>query len=153
MADDKKNKCDLDPNYAPIFYQNLSVPNTFDLPRKYTSTHDDATRQIFLSVGPKYSEQLLSTEEVKNTESQVLGAWHHTRKGYKIILRVLVSTVKNPEAAIRDRIFRAEMNKVLQSIALSEKALLCAYPKLAKTPIYIDFISDVVPSYSGREQW
>lgn len=151
--ENKINRRDLDPNYLPITYESLDTPTKFCLPRRYTSTHDDATKQIFVAVGKEYNKTLLSSEEVKTVESQVLGSWHHSRKGYKIIFTVWVSTKRNPQAEIRNRIFCSEMNKVLQGVALAETALLCAHPKLAKTKIYVRFVSFVDPKYERTEKW
>lgn len=152
-ADNKVNKRDLDPNYLPITYESLDTPSEFSLPRRYTSTHDDATKQIFVAVGKEYNQSLLATDEIKNFETQVLGSWHHSRKGYKIIFTVWVSTKRNPRAEIRNRIFCSELNKVLQGVALAESSLLCKCSKLAKTPIYVRFMSFGDPNYTRTEKW
>lgn len=168
--DNKKNKCDLDTNKVPITYGCASTPVHLRLPRLYTSTHDDASQQIFVHVGSEYSQALLDTDEIKQFQTQVLGSWSKrisssgssTKKTssksgrceYSIRFVVLVSTPQNPYPQLRNAIFCAELNKVLQAVALAESGLLCRRPELAKAKIYIHFSSSVCPEvYDRTECW
>lgn len=122
-------------------------------PRKYTSTHNDERKEIYLGIGAEYNKSLLDTEEVKNVESEVLGEWRKCKCGKnKIFLTLQVSTVKNPNAVIRDMIFRRELPTVLKAIGLAEAGLIALHPSLKKTPIYIIFKS-TDPKYNKKEKW
>lgn len=109
------------------------------LPRKYTTTHNDDRREIYVSVGHIFNQRLLDTDEVRNVESQVNGEWNNGR----IILEAIVSSDKNPEAEVRDLIIRREMPSVLKSIGIAEKALCSIHPELRRTKIYVRYISHI----------
>ncbi len=150
--DSKENKHRLDPLLFPITYASQEVMETFSLPRKYTSTHDDEKKEIYLSIGSDYNERMLQTEEVILVESQVIGKWVKRGKKYEIHLRVLVTTEKNPQAFIRNKIFCEELGVVLEGIALAETCVLLRNPSLTKSKIYIHFES-VDPEYKRVEYW
>lgn len=149
---DKINTHRLDPLYFPIIYQNARVITSLTLPRLYTSTHNDDTKQIFLSIGPKYDEILLNTPEVINVETEILGKWVKKNDKYRIQLTAIVSTEKNPQAQIRNIIICKELGVVLEGIAFAETALLKRYPCLKDTKIYIHFKS-IDPAYDRTEYW
>jgi hypothetical protein len=107
------------------------------LPRKYTTTHNDDRAEIYISVGHEYNQLLLNTEEVKNVESQVNGYWDKDR----IIMSAVVSSEKNPQFEIRERIIKHELPNVLRGIGTAEYALCTICPHLRCTKIYVDFQS------------
>ena len=151
----RTNNYRLVPLLLPITYESADIMKTLILPRKYTSTHNDETRQVFVSIGHEYNKYLLDTEEVKNVESQVLGYWTLSKKNtnkYEIHLKVLVSTEKNPQAEIRNKVFCEELGYVLEGIAFAEISLLTRYPKLGNARIYIHFKSPD-PKYERTEYW
>jgi hypothetical protein len=155
----------------PITYESAEIITNFCLPRKYTSTHNDATKEIYMSIGHQYNPILLASEEAVKVQSQVVGKWSkapstgkdavpldkwskdkksHDR--YIIYLTVLVSTPENPQAFIRNKIFCEEMGPVLEGLALAETALLKLHPHLGRTRIYIHFKS-IDPAYDRTEYW
>ena len=148
----KVNKYRLQPLLLPITYESADIMKEMSLPRKYTSTHDDEKRQVYISIGHEYNKYLLDTEEVRNVESQVVGFWKVKDNKYEIHLRVLVSTEKNPDAEIRNKVFTKELGYVLEGIAFSEIPLLLQNPKLGNARIYIHFES-TDPKYKRTEYW
>lgn len=144
---------EFNPLNSLLIWGSKKMVTCISVPRKYTSTHDDEKRQIYLSINHVYNAELLNTEEVKKVESQVLGEWERCKCGkYKIFLTVQVSTPQNPNAAVRDMIFRRELPSVLHTIALAEQGLMTVHPSLKKTPIYILFES-IDPAYCKKEKW
>jgi hypothetical protein len=150
--ENKKNKNRLNPLLLPIFYESKEIITNFSLPRKYTSTHDDETKQIFMGIGKNYNQILLSSDEVVKVESQVVGKWIKKNGKYQIHLTVLVSTEQNPQPFFRNKVFCEEMSPVLEGIAFAETALLNLHPKLGRTKIFIHFKS-IDPKYDRVEYW
>jgi len=149
---DRQNNGKMVPFLTPITYENSDVIMNFCLPRKYTSSHNDEKKEVYISVGNNYNKFLLESEETVKTESQVIGKWIKRGDKYRINLKVLVSTEKNPLALIRNKIFCQELGIVLQGIALAETSLLKTHPHLLKTKIFIHFKS-IDPKYDRIEYW
>jgi hypothetical protein len=147
----KKNTHRLNPLLCPITYENADIITHFSLPRKYTNTHNDQTKEILISVGKNYNKIMLKSPESINNETQIIGKWIK-HKNYKIILQAIVSIHKNPQANIRNQIICNELGLVLEAIALAETALLTLHPKLLKTKIYIQFVS-TDQQYQRTEYW
>jgi hypothetical protein len=148
----RKNKHSLIPSSTPITYSNNEISTHFSLPRVYTSTHNDEKREVYIHVGTELNRKMLSEPEPVNVESQVVGKWYRVKGKYEIRLRVLVSTLKNPQAAIRNKIFCESMSMVLEAIALAERGMLIDNPKKKKAKIYIKFVSHL-KEYNRTEKW
>lgn len=150
---DKSNQHRLDPLLLPITYESSELIDKLELPRKYTSSHNDDTKEIYISIGHNYNKRLLSSEEEITTQSAVIGKWVEVdRKKYEIHIRVLVSTPQNPQSEIRNTIFCRELGTVLEGIAFAETALLNNNPYLRKTPIIVNFKS-IDGKYNRVENW
>lgn len=158
--ENKKNQHRLDPLLFPIVYFNSKTISDFCLPRKYTSTHNDETKQIFLSIGPKYDKNLLDSEEVRVVQSQVVGKWvrkdrsHQDERNhqYYILLKVIVSSEQNPQAEFRNYVFCNELGPVLEGIALAETCLLKEKSWFKNTEILVHFKS-IDKTYDRIENW
>jgi hypothetical protein len=148
----RTNQNRLNPLLLPIIYESADIITSLSLPRKYTSSHNDTTQQIFISIGHNYNQSLLNNDESLNTQSQVIGEWLEINGKLAIQLEVLVSTEKNPNAAIRNTIFCNELGVVLEGIAFAETGLLKLHPHLASTKIFIKFHS-IDPNYDRTEYW
>jgi hypothetical protein len=149
---DRRNQHRLDPLSCPITYSSNKIITSLRLPRKYTTTHNDDRSEIYVSIGSDYNQNLLNTDEVINLQTQVIGKWIQRKHRYEIHLNVQVSTLKNPDAYLRNTIFCKELGLVLEGIALAETGLLHTHPKLAKTRIYIHFKS-IEEKYRRIERW
>lgn len=149
---DRQNNGKMVPLLTPITYENREIITKFSLPRRYTSSHNDEKKEVYISIGKNYNKYLLESEESVKTESQVIGKWVKKNNKYRINLKVLVSTEKNPLAEIRNKIFCQELGVVLQGIALAETSLLKIHPHLLKSKIYIYFKS-INPKYDRIEYW
>jgi hypothetical protein len=149
---DRTNRNRIVPLLTPITYDASSTIAKFSLPRKYTSTHDDETKEIFISVGATYNPILLASPEAQEVQSQVVGKWKKCDGEYQIRLRVLVSTEKNPFPFFRNLVFCSELGVVLEGIALAETALLKLYPRLGRAKIFVHFKS-IDPQYDRVEYW
>jgi len=147
-----KNNHRLNPLLCPITYDSSNIITNFSLPRKYTNTHNDKTEEIYISVGKNYNETLLNSPEAVNVESQIIGKWVKKHKHYQIVLKAIISTVKNPQAQIRNTIICNELSVVLEGIALAETALLKLHPELGSTKIYVNFES-IDKAYNRVEYW
>ena len=85
-------------------------------------------------------------------ETEILGKWSKKNYKYRIKLTAIVSTEKNPQAAIRNIIICKELGVVLEGIAFAETALLKLNPCLKNTKIYVHFKS-IDPAYDRVEYW
>lgn len=132
---------------TPLYWGDGEMITSLSLPRKYTSTHNDEKAELYLTIDHHFNKKQLSTDEVINVESQVLGKWKSAKR---IELLVFVSTEKNPQAEIRNKIIRAELINVLRQIGLAETGLVALHPKLGKAKIYITFRS-IDPKYQSYE--
>lgn len=151
--EDRSNQHRLNPLLLPITYESSNIIARFELPRKYTSSHNDQTREIYLSIGHKYNKKLLSSEEEIKTESSVIGKWVEVSTNkYEIHLRVSVSTEQNPQSNIRNTVFCRELGTVIEGIAFAETALFSKYPYLLNTPVIIHFKS-IDKKYNRVEYW
>lgn len=150
--ENKKNTHRLDPLLFPITYSNSKLITNFSLPRKYTSIHNDETKEIFLSIGPDYNQRMLDTEEAKVVQSQVIGKWVMKDHKYYIKLKVIVSSEQNPQAQIRNQIFCNEMAPVLEGIALAETCLIKSNKCFRDAEILIHFQS-IDSRYNRTEYW
>ncbi len=131
----------------PLYWGNPEMTIDLSLPRKYTSTHNDEKAEVYLTIDHHYNKKQLSTDEVINVESQVVGKWKSKKR---IELLVIVSSKKNPQAEIRNKIIRHELPTVLNQIGLAETPLVALHPKLGRAKIYITFRSDD-PKYQSYE--
>lgn len=150
--ENKKNKHRLDPLKCPITYDSFKIVTHLGHCRKYTSIHSDETEEIFISIGTHYNKAFLQSEEAVKVESQVVGHWLKWKGKYEIHLQVIVSSEKNPQAFIRNKIICEELGPNLEGIALAEQGLLAKHPSLAKTKIYIHFKS-IDKEYDRVEKW
>lgn len=121
-------------------------------PRKYTTTHNDVPPLLFAAIGHNYNKRLLSSKEVVNEQTQIVGKWVRKNHKYEIHFDVFVSTNKNPLAQIRNAIFCSELGIVLESIAFAETALLKLHPSFTETKIYVHFKS-IDLKYDRIEYW
>jgi hypothetical protein len=147
----KQNNNRLNPLLCPITYESSKIITELCLPRKYTNTHNDLTREIYISIGHEYNSKLLLADTEK---ARVIGKWVKNYNKYQIHLQVLVSEKNTPEsvAKIRNDIFCAELAPVLEGFALAETGLLKSNPKLGKTKIYVHFKS-FYKKYERIEYW
>lgn len=150
--DNKKNNHRLNPLLCPITYECANTIVNFSLPRKYTNIHNDNTQEVLISVGKNYNSIMLASPEAVNLETQITGKWCKKNEKYIIVLDAIVSSTKNPVAAIRNTIICKEFDLVLEAIALAETALLKLHPKLGNTKIYIKFHS-IDKKYDRVEYW
>ena len=149
---DRTNQHRLNPLLFPITYETAEIITSLGSQRKYTSTHNDVTREIYLNIGTKYDKRLLDSEEVIKDQTQIVGKWVVKDNKHEIHLKVLVNTEKNPQAQIRNEIFCRELGVVLEGIALAETGLLKIHQGLASTKIFIHFRS-IDPKYNRVEYW
>jgi len=151
-SENRKNNHRLDPLLCPITYQYSELITNFSLQRKYTNIHNDETSEVLISVGKDYNKKMLESKEAVISETQIIGKWCYKDGKYKILLQAIVSSTKNPQTEIRNFIICNELSLVLEAIGLAETALVKSNPKLAKTKIYVNFLS-IDPKYNRVEYW
>lgn len=150
----RENKHILVPSKTLISYEDTKIPTNFSIPRVYTTTHNDARAEVYIHIGKSLNKAMLAEDEPVKNETQVVGKWKkNSRTGkYEIVMEVTVSTLKNPLAMIRNKIFCENMSMVLEGIALAEQGMLLRNPEKKRSKIYVQFRS-VDSKYNRVEYW
>lgn len=146
------NKNQLPLQILSLNYGSADMIKDLLLPRKYTTTHNDVPPKLFVAVGHEYDKCLLSSPEVIQESTQVVGQWVKKDDKYEIHLEALVSDAAHPNAKARNTEFCNFMSIVLETIGFAEVNLLRRHPELARTRIYIHFKSND-PTYDRVEYW
>ena len=122
-------------------------------PRRYTLTHSDRTGELFLSIGLDYNRHQISGWYTRLMRDEVIAEWKQDDKGssFHVYLHINGGLVFGG-AGWRDKIFRSELQLVLESIRYGDKHLFTVYPELDDAPIYVHFQSSN-PKYNKIEQF
>lgn len=138
----------LNPDKLSVEYRGQLTPTSPIRPRKYTLTHSDTTGELFLTVGPTYAE-----DKVTSQRDEVRGEWQYKNKEYILYLTVYINGEFGPiKAAVRNRIFRRELPLAIEAIRFGERDFFQAHPILDQAPIYIYFESSY-PYFDTTECW
>ncbi len=103
--------------------------------RKYTITHDDATGDLFVTIGSSFARDLYKT-----ARDEVILQWVNL-DGVPVLLgKVLVSGEGIEDSkGIRKKIFMKEMETALDALRQGDEALFQSHPKLEQAPVLIYF--------------
>jgi hypothetical protein len=138
----------LNPEKLSVEFRGGVTETTPIIPRRYTLTHSDITAELFLSIGPKYA-----TDKITSMRDEVLGEWIKKDEGYVYHVYLHVDGEFGPvAAAIRNQIFRRELPLALEAIRYGDRKFFSAHPKLNSSPIIVFFRSSL-PRYKKMENW
>jgi len=106
--------------------------------RKYTMTHDDATGQLFVSIGYEYDYSKIS-----KIRDEVLAQWVPHLGQYVLLGKVYVSggEYDDNQTRVRYMIFKKEMETALHAIVKGDEGFFYYFPWFLDFPIYIHFES------------
>lgn len=107
--------------------------------RKYTMTHDDATGQLFLTIGMEYDDCKINHK----LRDEVLAEWIPHIGQYALFGKVYVNggEYDDHQEMLRYMIFKREMGKALHAIVKGDKTFFQYFPWFMEFPIYIHFES------------
>jgi hypothetical protein len=123
------------------------------LPRRYTLTHSDSTRDIFLSIGSEYNRKQISRLYTRFMRDEVLIELFYDGKDY--ILRVFCHVSGGfilGTAGWRSAIFHAELPLVLEAMRYGDRFLFENKPELDNASVQIHFQSKH-KKYYQIENW
>ena len=156
-CENKTNKHRLDISNTGITYMSCDMITKLSLPRVYTNSHIDSNSFIFFSVGHDINEKIFFDEEMKR--DGIVGSWHKVSKcrsknGYEIHFTADMRRLGQvlPLVTAVNKIYCEEFDRVLEAMGVAEYALIENNPKLGKTPIYINFLSEL-PQFNRKEYW
>lgn len=126
----------FNPNNLWINYR-LSNMNQLQ-PRRYTLTHSDETAELFLTVGPDFNCEKLSSQR-----DEVIGEWQTDSLGqYYFYIFIHVDNVNGAISSVkRNEIFTRELPLALKAIKHGDPCLFLRYPQFLNAPIYVYFQS------------
>jgi hypothetical protein len=125
----------------------------FQLPRRYTLTHSDATGDLFLNVGKEYDQKAISGFYTRLMRDEVLGEWLESENNPELHLYCHVSGgIVFGTAGFRYNIFKREMPLVLEAICFGDRPLFSKNPALESAPIFVHFLAKQ-DRYNQVESW
>lgn len=143
----------LRPEKLHVKYEDETTSDTFQLPRRYTLTHSDATGDLFLTIGRDYDHQAISGFYTRFMRDEVLAEWKEGESDPELHLYCHVSGgIVFGTASFRYEIFRRELPLVLEAICYGERALFAAQPSLKSAPILVHFQAKQ-KRYNQVESW
>jgi len=133
---------DLNPEKLHVVYKNSVDVDKLIIPRKYTLTHSDSTGDLFLTIGPEYDYDQISSLYTRFMRDEVLAEWQQNNKNHSLHLYVHVSgSFCFGWAGLRDRIFRNHLHLVFQVIRYGDKKLFEEVPEIKNSQIVVHFQS------------
>jgi hypothetical protein len=124
------------------------------MPRRYTLTHSDSTGDLFLTVGPDFDREQISSLYTRFMRDEVLAEWQQDDDGQTalhVYCHVSGGLVFGT-AGMRYAIFRQELPLVLECFRHGDSQLYDAQPELDQAPIFIHYRSSR-RRYRRVEQW
>ena len=143
----------LKPEKLQIRFLNGSTSGGPTYPRCYTLTHSDTTGELFLTIGPVYDHEQISSWYTRFMRDEVLAAWEMDEEEMALHVHVHVSGgLILGSAKWRDKIFRQHMPMVLEAFRFGEREFFKEHPELDQARIMIHFHAPH-PKYDRVETW
>lgn len=120
------------------------------IPRRYTVTHSNETGELFLTVASEYDCPAIN----RNLRDEVLASWVKSQESIMLRVTCYISggEFDYTTAVTRYGIFQRKLPLVLKAIRYGDRATFQGYPRLDKSPIYIQFDS-IYPAFRRVEYW
>jgi len=121
------------------FFKSISQDN-FELPRRYTLTHSDATGDLFLVIGKEYDFKAISGWYTRLMRDEVLGEWLQDRSGLALHIYCHVSGgISFGLAGWRNNILVYHMPQVIQAIRFGDGKLFINDSTLDQYQVFVHF--------------
>ena len=121
--------------------------------RCYTLTHSDMTGDLYLTVGPDYDRDQISSWYTRLMRDEVLAEWRKDDDVPALHVYCHVSGgLVFGTSRWRYAIFQRELPLVLEAFRYGDRALFTAHPELDEAPIRVHFRSSR-RRYRRRERW
>jgi len=143
----------LKPEKLQIRFLQGSTSDGPPYPRCYTLTHSDTTGELFLTIGPIYDHEQISSWYTRFMRDEVLATWEIDEEEIALHAHVHVSGgLILGSAKWRDKIFRQHMPLVLEAFRYGDRELFKKHPELEQARIMIHFHAPH-PNYDRVETW
>ena len=133
----------LNPEKLHVVYLSGATPEDLVLPRRYTLTHSDITRELFLSISSEYNTKQISKLYTRLMRDEVLAELSDEGDDptFRIYCHISGGFVLGT-ARWRYNIFQAELPLVLEAIRYGDRILFEKNPNLDNTPVHVHFKSN-----------
>ena len=123
------------------------------VPRRYTLTHSDTSRDLYLTISSEYDGRQISGWYTRLMRDEVLAEWREDEDGPALHVYCHVSggLVFGP-AGWRYAIFQHELPLVLEAFRYGDATLYAAQPELDDAPVWVHFQARQ-RRYRRRERW
>jgi hypothetical protein len=136
-----------------IRFLNGSTSDGPPYPRCYTLTHSDTTGELFLTIGPIYDHEQISSWYTRFMRDEVLAAWEMDEEKPALHIHVHVSGgLILGTAKWRDKILRQHMPLVLEAFRYGDRELVEKYPELEQAQVIVHFHA-TKSDYDRVETW
>ena len=143
----------LDPAKLHVRFAMGVAPDAPLVPRRYTLTHSDISGDLFLTIAREVDQEQISGWYTRLMRDEVVAEWQDGERGPALHVLCHVSGgLVIGSAAMRYRIFRRELDLVLEAFRWGDAALFGARPELDRAPIWIHFASSH-RRYQKTEGW
>lgn len=144
---------DLQPEKLHVSFQAGTSVQGLSLPRRYTLTHSDLTGELFLTVGPDYVREQISSFYTRLMRDEVLAEWQQDRTGLSLHVYCHVSGgLAIGSAGWRNDILVTHMRSVIEAFCFAERDLVATHPEIARARVWVHFRSNK-PRYDRVEDW
>ena len=143
----------LNPEKLHVTYMTGANPENITLPRCYTLTHSDRTRELFLSIGTEYDTKQISGLYTRLMRDEVLAEL--SDDGDSLVFRVYCHVSGGfifGTAKWRYNIFQSELPLVLEAIRYGDRTLFEQNSQLDDAQVLIYFQS-TDSRFSKVENW
>jgi hypothetical protein len=130
-----------------------STPVTNKLPRRYTLTHSDMSGDLFLTIDNEYDKKQISGFYTRIMRDEVLAELidNGDQMEFRVYCYISGGCVFGT-AALRDRIFHAELPLAIEAIRYGDRSLFEKNSKFDQFPINVYF-SSRDKKYNRVESW
>lgn len=143
----------LNPDKLQVTVADGVSPGDAVLPRRYTLTHSDFSGQLFLTIGGDFNRSQTSGWYVRLMRDEVLAELVNGEAGPECRAYCHVNGgLVFGTAALRNRIFRAELRLALEAIRYGDRDFLQEHPAFDVAPVIVCFRSKN-RRYACEEQW
>jgi hypothetical protein len=125
-------------NPEKLYVEFVCVTSTEPIiPRRYTLTHSDITADLYLTIGLDFAYDKLNF-----MRDEVFGEWLPNDANYVYCVYLYINSNFMPAlTAIRDTVFRKELQLALEAIRYGDNEFFNEYPELDYVPIIVYFQS------------
>lgn len=107
--------------------------------RKYTLTHSDDTKMLFLTVANKYNYEEIN----QKLRDELLGTWKKHENSYALIFYAYVGEENILNSLVKYKSFKYHMELAIKAVMFGDREFLKKNPDLMNCPVFVKFDSSI----------